>query len=88
MGCCSSFEDQFQECGFLIEEFKLIVTKLSSKQYTENEIKALNTFKCEKEEQIREIIEEFEKSLTDEIQRRKIAKLKEEFYDVLDEDEK
>ena len=87
MGCCSSFNDKYQECGFLIEELKLIITQSFSGKYTEDEIKALNKYKYEKEDKIRVFIEEMEKTSTDEIQKRKVTKLKKEFYDVLDEDE-
>ena len=87
MGCCSSFNDRYQECGFLIEELKLIITQSFSGKYTENEIKALNEFKYEKEDKIRVFIEELEKTSTDEFQKRQVSKLKEIFYEVLDDDE-
>ena len=84
---CSSFNDKYQECGFLIEELKLIITKSFSGNYTEKEIKALNEFKYEKEDTIRNFLEDLEKESKDEIQKRKIKRLKDEFYDVLDEDD-
>ena len=84
---CSSFNDKYQECGFLIEELKLIITKSFSGNYTEKEIKALNEFKYEKEDNIRHFLEDLEKESKDEIQKRKIKRLKDEFYDVLDEDD-
>ena len=84
---CSSFNDKYQECGFLIEELKLIISKSFSGNYTEKEIKCLNEFKYEKEDNIRNFIEDLEKESKDEIQKRKIKKLKDEFYDVLDEDD-
>ena len=84
---CSSFNDKYQECGFLIEELKLIITKSFSGNYTEKEIKCLNEFKYEKEDNIRNFIEDLEKESKDEIQKRKIKKLKDEFYDVLDEED-
>ncbi len=84
---CSSFNDKYQECGFLIEELKLIIKQSYSGKYTEKEIKALNRFKYEKEDTIREIIDKLEKESKDEFQKRKIEKLKGEFYDALDEDD-
>ena len=87
MGCWSSFNDKYQECEFLIEELKLIITQSFSGKFTENELKGLNEFKNEKEDKIRVFIEELEKTSTDEIQKRKVTKLKEIFYDVLDDDE-
>ena len=82
---CSSFNDKYQECGFLIEELKLIIIKTFSGNYTENEIIALNQFKYEKEDEIREFIDKLEKEAIDEIQKRKIKRLKDELYDILDE---
>ena len=84
---CSSFKDKYQECDFLIEEFKLIINHTNSGKYNENELKALNKFKYEKENKIREFIDELEKESKDEIEKRKIQQLKEEFYDALDEDD-
>ena len=69
---CSSFNDKYQECGFLIEELKLITIKTFSGNYTENEIIALNQFKYEKEEKKKK-------------KKRKIKRLKDELYDILDE---
>ena len=86
MGCCSNFNDKFQQCSFIIEELKLIITQILSGKYTENEIKALNQYKYEKEDKIRVFIEELEKTNTDEIEKRKVKKLKEIFYEVLDSD--
>ena len=87
MGCCSNFDDKYQECGFLIEELKLIITQSFSGKFTENELKALNKFKFEKEDKIRTFIDELEKTSNDELQKRKIKRLKDDFYDILDEDE-
>ena len=90
---CSNFDDKYQECEFLIDEFKLIIFQSSSNQYTENEKLALDKytinlfFKYEKEEKIRNFIDELEKNSTDEIQKRKILKLKNDFNDILDEDD-
>ena len=84
---CSSFNDKYHECDFLIEELKLIINQTNSGKYTENEVKALNEFKYEKENKIREFIDELEKESKDEFEKRKIEKLKEEFYDVIDEDD-
>ena len=84
---CSNFDDKYQECEFLIDEFKLIIFQSSSNQYTENEKLALDKYKYEKEEKIRIFIDELEKSSTDEIQKRKILKLKNDFNDILDEDD-
>ena len=82
---CSSFNDKYQECRFLIEELKLIIIKTFSGNYTEKEITALNQFKYEKEDEIRDFIDKLEKESVDEIQKRKIKRLKDEFYDILDE---
>ena len=84
---CSNFDDKYQECEFLIDEFKLIIFQSSSNQYTENEKLALDKYKYEKEEKIRNFIDELEKNSTDEIQKRKILKLKNDFNDILDEDD-
>ena len=85
MGCCSNFNDKYQECEFLIDELKLIILQSSSNKYTENEREALNKFKYEKEEKIRNFLEELEKKQVDEIQKRKIQKLKNDFSEILDE---
>ena len=87
MGCCSNFNDKYQECEFLIDELKLIILQSTSNKYTENEKEALNKFKYEKEEKIRNYLEELEKKQTDEIQKRKIQKLKNDFSEILDEDD-
>ena len=84
---CSNFSDKYQECEFLIDEFKLIISQSHSNQYTENEKLALDKYKYEKEEKIRNFIDELEKSSTDELQKRKISKLKDDFNDILDEDD-
>ena len=84
---CSNFDDKYQECEFMIDEFKLIIFQSSSNQYTENEKLALDKYKYEKEEKIRIFIDELEKNSTDEIQKRKILKLKNDFNDILDEDD-
>ncbi len=84
---CSNFDDRYQECEFLIDEFKLIIFQSSSNQYTENEKIALDKYKYEKEEKIRNFIDELEKNSTDEFQKRKILKLKNDFNDILDEDD-
>ena len=78
---------EYQECEFLIDEFKLIIYQGSSNQYTKNEKLALDKYKYEKEEIIRNFIDELEKSSTDELQKRKILKLKNDFNDILDEDD-
>ncbi len=83
---CSNFDDRYQECEFLIDEFKLIIFQSSTNQYTENEKLALDKYKYEKEEKIRIFIDELEKSSTDEFQKRRILKLKNDFNDILDED--
>ena len=87
MGCCSNFDDKYLECEFLIDELKLIILQKSSYNYTENDRKALDKFKSEKEEAIRTLIDKLEKNLTDEIQKRKILKLKNSFNKILNEDE-
>ena len=84
---CSNFDDRYQECEFLIDEFKLIIFQSSSKQYTKNEKIALDKYKYEKEEKIRIFIDELEKNSTDEFQKRRILKLKNDFNDILDEDD-
>ena len=84
---CSSFDDRYQECEFLIDEFKLIIFQSSSNQYTENEKIAIDKYKYEKEEKIRIFIDELEKNSTDEFQKRRILKLKNDFNDILDEDD-
>ena len=84
---CSNFDDRYQECEFLIDEFKLIIFQSSSNQYTENQKIALDKYKYEKEEKIRIFIDELEKSSTDEFQKRRILKLKNDFNDILDEDD-
>ena len=84
---CSNFDDRYQECEFLIDEFKLIIYQGSSNQYTKNEKLALDKYKYEKEEIIRNFIDELEKSSTDELHKRKILKLKNDFNDILDEDD-
>ena len=83
---CSNFDNWYQECEFLIDEFKLIIFQSSTNQYTENEKLALDKYKYEKEEKIRIFIDELEKSSTDEFQKRRILKLKNDFNDILDED--
>ena len=87
MGCYSNFDDKYLECEFLIDELKLIILQKSSYNYTENERKALDKFKSEKEEAIRTLIDKLEKNLTDEIQKRKILKLKNSYNKILNEDE-
>lgn len=87
MGCCSNFNDKYQECKLLIEELKLIIFQSFTGKYTENEIKTLNKYKYEKEDKIRDILDKLQKESTDEIEKRKIEKLKEEFYDVIDDDD-
>ena len=84
---CSNFDDRYQECEFLIDEFKLIIFQSSTNQYTENEKLALDKYKYEKEEKIRIFIDELEKNSTDEFQKRRILKLKNDFNDILDEDD-
>ena len=84
---CSNFDDRYQECEFLIDEFKLIIFQSSSNQYTENEKIALDKYKYEKEEKIRIFLDQLEKSSTDEFQKRRILKLKNDFNDILDEDD-
>ena len=84
---CSNFDDRYQECEFLIDEFKLIIFQSSTNQYTKNEKMALDKYKYEKEEKIRIFIDELEKSSTDEYQKRRILKLKNDFNDILDEDD-
>ena len=84
---CSNFDDRYQECEFLIDEFKLIIFQSSTNQYTENEKLALDKYKYEKEEKIRIFIDEIEKSSTNELQKRRILKLKNDFNDILDEDD-
>ena len=84
---CSNFSDKYQECEFLIDEFKLIISQSHSNQFTENERLALDKYKYEKEEKIRNFLDELEKSSTDELQKRKVSKLKDEFNDILDEDD-
>ena len=84
---CSNFSDKYQECEFLIDEFKLIISQSHSTQFTKNERLALDKYKYEKEEKIRNFIDELEKNSTDEIQKRKILKLKNDFNDILDEDD-
>ena len=84
---CSNFDDRYQECEFLIDEFKLIIFQSSSNKYTENEKIALDKYKYEKEEKIRIFIDELEKNSTDEFQKRRILKLKNDFNDILDEDD-
>ena len=84
---CSNFDDKYQECEFLIDEFKLIIIQSSSKKYTENEKIALDKYKYEKEEKIRIFLDELEKNSIDEFQKRRILKLKNDFNDILDEDD-
>ena len=84
---CSTFEDKYQECEFLIEELKFIIEQSSTNNYTENEQKAIEKFKFEKKDKIIVFIDELEKSSNDEIQKRKILKLINEFNEVIDEDE-
>ena len=84
---CSNFDDRYQECEFLIDEFKLIIFQSSSNQYTEKEKIALDKYKYEKEEKIRIFIDELEKNSTDEFQKRRVLKLKNDFNDILDEDD-
>ena len=54
---------------------------------TKNEKLALDKYKYEKEEKIRIFIDELEKNSTDEFQKRRILKLKNDFNDILDEDD-
>ena len=86
MGCCSSFNDKYQECEFLIEELKLIIYQSSSNNYNENEQKAIAKFKFEKKDKILVFIDELEKTITDEIQKRKVIKLKNDFNEIIDDD--
>ena len=65
----------------------MIIFQSSSNQYTENEKIALDKYKYEKEEKIRIFIDELEKNSTDEFQQRRILKLKNDFNDILDEDD-
>ena len=83
---CSSFNDKYQECEFLIEELKLIILHLSSNIYTENEQKAIAKFKIEKKNKILAFIDELEKTTTDEIQKRKVIKLKNDFNEIKDDE--
>ena len=85
--CCTTFTDKYQECAFLLDELMLIIMKTASNDYTENEQKALNKYKFEKQDEIRTILDELEKNSTDELQKRKILKLKHEFIEILDENE-
>ena len=82
---CSSFNDKYQECEFLIEELKLIILHSSSNNYTENEQKAITKFKFEKKDKILVFIDELEKTITDEIQKRKVIKLKNDFNEIIDD---
>lgn len=83
---CSTFNDKFQECEFLIEELKLIIVHSSINNYTENEKKAIDNLKFEKKDKIIIFIEELEKSSTDEIEKRKVLKLKNDFINIIDDD--
>ena len=87
MGCCSNFNDKYLECEFLIEEYKLIVIQLSINNYTENELKAIEIFKNEKELKITAFINELEKNSIDELQKRKIIKLKNDFNEIINEED-
>ena len=87
MGCCSTFNDKFQECEFLIEEYKFIIFQTSSNNYTENEQKALDKFIIEKKDKIKIYLDELEMNIIDEIQKRKILKLKNDFNEILYEEE-
>ena len=84
---CSNFEDKFMECQFLIDEFKLIIFQSSSNKYTNEEKTELDKFKYEKEEKIRIYLDNLEKTSNDEFQKRKVVKLKNDFNDILDEDD-
>ena len=84
---CTNFDDKYLECQFLIDEFKLIIFQSTSNKYTDQEKNALDKFKYEKEEKIRIYINELEKGSTDEFQKRKIVKLKNDFNEILDEDD-
>ena len=86
MGCCLTFNDKYQECELLIEELKIIILHASLNKYTENELEAIRKFIYEKEEKIRIFILELEKNPNDEFQKRKIQKLKNDFNEILDED--
>ena len=87
MGCCSNFNDKYIECGFLIEELKLIIMQLSLNNYTENELKILKKFEKEKENKITIFINELEKNSIDEIQKRKIIKLRKDFNEIIIEED-
>ena len=87
MGCCSNFNDKYLECEFLIEEYKLIVIQLSINNYTENELKAIQIFNNEKEHKITAFINELEKNSIDELQKRKIIKLKNDFNEIINEED-
>ena len=65
----------------------MIIFQSSSNQYTEKEKIALDKYKYEKEEKIRIFIDELEKNSTDEFQKRRVLKLKNDFNDILDEDD-
>ena len=81
---CSSFNDKYQECEFLIEELKLIILHSSSHNYTENEQKEISKYKFEKKDKILIFIDELEKTTTDEFQKRKVIKLKNDFNEIID----
>ena len=83
---CSSFNDKYQECEFLIEELELIILQSSSNNYTENEQKAIDKLKFEKKYIIQAFIDKLEKSVTDEIQKRKVQKFKNDLKEIDEED--
>ena len=84
---CSSFNDKYQECEFLIEELKLIILHISSNNYTENEQKEISKYKIEKKDKILIFIDELEKTTTDEFQKRKVIKLKNDFNEIIDDED-
>ena len=68
---------------------KLLKRKLLRKinNYTENELKAIQIFKNEKEHKITAFINELEKNSIDELQKRKIIKLKNDFNEIINEED-
>lgn len=88
MGCNIGFGDKYEECGFLLDEYKLFLSQMSVQTYTEKEQKALDLYKEEKKEKIAEILSSLENYLENNLQQKKYKELKETFQRLVEEESK
>ncbi len=86
MGCDSNFGDKYEECGFLLDEYKLIISQCSTQTYTDEEQKALNIFKEDKKKDIQKLIKKIEGDVTNFNQSKKLDELKTQFQELLEEE--